>query len=237
MVVGGSISAVDLITDLAAIVSGPLYLSQRGRNELLDEGWSLPGVVTKPPIRRITAGNGGTIEFEDGSTVENFDKIIFGTGYRLSYPFLNPNPVTPQNRLAGFYQHIFKIGDPSLTVVGQVKAALSFRVYEYQAVAVARFLAGRATLPAVPEQKEWEVKRLAYKGPTNNFHEIKPDLAEYFTWLVDLAGKPAGGTKGYELPAWEDRWGELGFAVLGLKEKYWKSLKRAAEPEQLKAKL
>lgn len=239
IVVGGSISAVDLITDLAAVVKGPLYLSQRGKNPLLDEGFNLPGVVVKPPIRRISADKGGTIEFEDGSSVENFDKIIFGTGYRLSYPFLSPNPVTPQNRLAGFYQHIFKIGDPSLSVVGQVKAALSFRVYEYQAVAVARFLAGRAILPAVDEQKDWETKRLAYKGPTNNFHEIKPDLEEYFTWLRDLAGKPADGTKGYELPAWEEKWGEQGFRVLVLKEKYWKSLKRAAEeePELIKAKL
>jgi Flavin-binding monooxygenase-like len=106
--------------DLRPIVKGPLYLSQRGRNELLDAAFGLDGVVTKPPIRRISAENGGTIEFEDGSTVENFDKIIFGTGYRLSYPFLNPDPVTTQNRLAGFYQHIFKIGDPSLAVVGQV---------------------------------------------------------------------------------------------------------------------
>jgi hypothetical protein len=119
-VVGGSISAADLVVDLRPIVKGPLYLSQRGRNELLDTAFGLDGVVTKPLIRRISADNGGTIEFEDGSTVENFDKIIFGTGYRLSYPFLNPDPVTRQNRLAGFYEHIFKIGDPSLAVVGQV---------------------------------------------------------------------------------------------------------------------
>jgi Flavin-binding monooxygenase-like len=120
VVVGGSISAADLVVDLRPIVRGPLYLAQRGKNELLHSAFGLDGVVTKPPILRITEDNGGTIEFEDGSKVENFDKIIFGTGYRLSYPFLDPEPVTPQNRLAGFYQHIFKIGDPSLAVVGQV---------------------------------------------------------------------------------------------------------------------
>ena len=109
-----------MVADLVSIVKGPLYLSQRGKNELLESAFSLDGVVRKPPIRRITAEHGGIIEFEDGSTIENFDKVIFGTGYRLSYPFLNPEPVTSQNRLAGFYQHIFKIGDPSLAVVGQV---------------------------------------------------------------------------------------------------------------------
>jgi hypothetical protein len=122
--VGGSISAADLVVDLVLIVKGPLYLSQRGRNELLNAAFTLDGVVTKPPIRRITQDNGGTVEFDDGSAVENFDKIVFGTGYRLSYPFLNPEPVTTQNRLAGFYQHIFNIGDPSLAVVGQVSSPI-----------------------------------------------------------------------------------------------------------------
>ncbi|KAF4635625.1 hypothetical protein G7Y89_g2462 [Cudoniella acicularis] len=207
VVVGGNVSAGDLVADLSPIVKGPLYISQRGRNEALSAVFAFDGVVTKPQIKRISADHGGIVEFEDGSTVENFDKIIFATGYRLSYPFLNPDPVTPQNRLSGFYQHIFKIGDPSLSVIGQVKAALSFRVYEYQAVAVARFLAGRAKLP------------------------------KYFNFLRDLAGKPASGTKAYELPAWEDKWAELGFAVLALKDKYWKSLKKAKEDGPIRAKL
>jgi hypothetical protein len=38
-----------------------------------------------------------------------------------------------------------KIGDPSLALVGQVRAAISFRVYEYQSIAVARYFAGRGT--------------------------------------------------------------------------------------------
>ncbi len=225
------------MTDLNPIVNGPIYLSQRGHNEALDSVFGLDGVVVKPPIRRISADNGGTIEFEDGSTVENFDKLIFATGYRLSYPFLNPDPVTPQNRLAGFYQHIWNIEDPSLAVIGQVKAGLSFRVFEYQAIAVARFLAGRSQLPSKEARHDWEVKRLLYKGYSNNFHEIKPDFAEYFDFLREFAGKPAEGTKGYELPAWDDKWAELGFAVLALKDKYWKSLKKAKNLEPVRAKL
>ena len=104
-------------------------------------------------------------------------------------------------------------------------------------MAVARFLAGRARLPSVAEQKDWEVKRLAYKGPTNSFHEIKPDFAEYFNWLRDFSGRPANGTKGYELPAFEDKWGELAFAVLALKDAYWKKLPRSESNKQILAKL
>ena len=120
----------------------------------------------------------------------------------------------------------------------QVKAAASFRVYEYQAVAVAAFLAGRAAqLPSVTEQEVWETKRLAYKGPTNIFHEIKPDFAEYFNWLRDFAGRPTAGTKAYELPPWQDKWGEYGFSILLLKDKYWKRIKSQAGDSQVRAKL
>lgn len=54
-----------------------------------------------------------------------------------------PDPVTPNNRVAGFYQHIFKIGDTPLAPVGQIWAAINFRAYGYQAIAVARYFAER----------------------------------------------------------------------------------------------
>jgi hypothetical protein len=46
-VVGGNISAGDLIADLSSIVKSPLYLSQRGHNEALDAVFGLDGVVVK----------------------------------------------------------------------------------------------------------------------------------------------------------------------------------------------
>ncbi|KAJ5365528.1 hypothetical protein N7517_008414 [Penicillium concentricum] len=232
VVVGGSVSSADLVADLHAIVKGPLEVSQRGKNEALQSAWDLPNVNLRPTIKEIqTTDNGIKVVFSDNSFLEDVDKVIFATGYKLSYPFLVPNPVTPNNRLSGFYQHIFKIGDPSLALVGQVRAALSFRVYEYQAVAVARYFAGTnaASLPTPQEQDLWEVQRLQYKGYTALFHEIRPDFKEYFDFLADLAGPPAPGTGGYTLPSWEDRWAEQGFEILQLKDKYWKSLRRTAD--------
>jgi hypothetical protein len=229
VVVGGSVSSADLVADLHSIVRGPLELSQRGKNEALQSAWDLPNVNLRPTIKNIQATDDGVnVTFTDDNLVENVDKIIFATGYKLSYPFIVPNPVTPNNRIAGFYQHIFKIGDPSLALVGQVRAGISFRVYEYQAVAVARYFAGRnaAPLPTPQEQDLWEVQRLQYKGHTALFHEIKPDFKEYFDFLTDLAGPPAPGTDGYALPLWEDRWAEQAFEILQLKDKYWRLQRR-----------
>lgn len=236
VVIGGNVSASDTVSELHNIVSGPLYVSQRGHNEALDGAWSLPNVLIKPQIGQISASStsGVKVRFIDGSEVDNIDKVHFATGYRLSYPYLYPNPVAPSGRLAGFYQHVFNISDPSLAVVGQVKAAISFRVYEYQAVAVARYFAGRGGgLPSPKEQDQWEVKRLQYKGPTSEFHEIKPDFGEYFEVLRKIAG-----TEGGELPEWQDEWALKGFAVLQLKAEWWKTLKEDEKRKsQIKSKL
>jgi hypothetical protein len=124
VVVGGNISAADIVTDLHAIVKGPLYTAQRGLNEKLIPAWNLPGVVRKPQLRRVFASptNGKVgVEFSDGEVVADVDNIIFATGFRVAYPFIQPNnPVTLTNRLDGVYEHIVKIGDPSLAFVGQV---------------------------------------------------------------------------------------------------------------------
>ncbi|KAL2415833.1 Thiol-specific monooxygenase [Exophiala dermatitidis] len=223
LVVGGSVSAADIVTDIHGIVKGPLYSAQRRVNEALVSVWKLPGVVSKGQVKRIFShdDNGVGVEFQDGSTVVGFDKIIFATGFKVSYPYLVPNPVTPTNRLAGVYEHIVKIGDPTLTFVGQVKGGLSFRVFEYQAVAIARILAGRAHLPPVAEQEAWERERLQKKGDSILFHEIVPDFEQYWNKLREIAGKPAPDSDGYELPAWRQEWADTALAILAKKAQWW----------------
>ena len=80
-----------------------------------------------PAVAAASADNKVNVTFDDDSRLEGIDHVLFATGYRLQYPFLHPNPTKPENRVAGFYQHVFHIDDPSLALVGQVKAGLSFR--------------------------------------------------------------------------------------------------------------
>ncbi|KAH7112923.1 putative dimethylaniline monooxygenase [Dendryphion nanum] len=222
VVVGGSVSASDFVMDTHNSVRAPLIISQRGlnANPALENVWKLPNIEQKPTISRFTLENGGTIEFSDGTWVTGIDKVIFATGYKLAYPFIQPNPVTKENRLAGFYQHVWKIGDPSLAVIGQVRAALSLRNYEYQAVAAARVLAGRGKLPSISEQLAWEQRILEKRGLSHQFHTIAPDFEDYFEGLRKIAGPAAEESEAYDLPAWEADWAVKGFAVLDLKDKY-----------------
>ncbi|CAK7211745.1 hypothetical protein SCUCBS95973_001223 [Sporothrix curviconia] len=241
LIVGGNVSAADLIQDLHAIVQGPLEVAVRGRNPLLDSVYHLPNVQLHPTVHSISVSSADPAKvdavFDDGTRATGLDHVLFATGYRLQYPFLKPNPTTPENRVAGFYQHVFHTDDPSLTLIGQVKAGLSFRVYEYQAVAVARYYAGRNAqpLPDTNEQRAWEQDRLKTHGPTSGFHAIGPDFAPYFNWFVDFAGPAAVGTESYALPRWDDTWATKGLALLGLKDKYWKGL--IERGQAIKAKL
>ncbi|EKV12478.1 hypothetical protein PDIG_44020 [Penicillium digitatum PHI26] len=225
VIVGGGISAADLVEDLHEIVKGPLYVSRRSDVGFLEDAWCLPNVISKTTISRISGASGGTVEFQDGTSITGVDKVIFATGYKISYPFLPFEAVAPQNRLAGFYQHLFQIGDPSLAVIGQVRAAISFRIYEYQAVAVSRFLAGRSKeLPRKAEQEEWEERRLQYKGSTELFHGTKPDSVDYYGWLREFAGHPAGKPTEHLLPEFEENWVQSDVEILLARQQYWASL-------------
>lgn len=88
----------------------------------------------------------------------------------------------------------------------QVGAGLTFKVFEWQAVAAARVLAGRASLPSVGEQEKWEIDRIAEKGDGPAFTVINPEFKAYFEELRLLAGEPGEGVPGRRLPVFEQKW-------------------------------
>ncbi|CRK20906.1 hypothetical protein BN1708_012973 [Verticillium longisporum] len=80
----------------------------------------------------------------------------------------------------------------------------TFRVYEWQAVAVARLLAGRARpLPSRSEQLEWEQKRVAELKGGKNYYSIALDYEGFFEYLRYIAGDPTPGTTGRAPPPFD----------------------------------
>ena len=84
-------------------------------------------------------------------------------------------------------------------------AGLTFKVFEWQAVAAARVLAGKATLPTLEEQQKWETDRIAQKGDGPGFTMVNPDFKEYFEKLREIVGDPGDGP-GRRLPAFDQAW-------------------------------
>jgi cation diffusion facilitator CzcD-associated flavoprotein CzcO len=96
----------------------------------------------------IASLDGGRVVFIDGRS-EPVDAIIYCTGYRTTFPFLDPAIfAAPENRVQ-LYQHIFHPERPGLCFVGVFQAvAWGFLpLYEAQGRLVAAHLAGRYALP------------------------------------------------------------------------------------------
>ena len=111
----------------------------------------------------------------------------------------------------------------------QVGAGLTFKVFEWQAVAAARVLAGKATLPPLSAQKKWEEDRIAKKGDAAGFLMVYPDFELYFEQLRTLAGEPAEGEPGRRLPPFEKVWPETFAAGHQRRIRMWKRANEAAK--------
>ncbi|KAI1466386.1 FAD/NAD(P)-binding domain-containing protein [Daldinia caldariorum] len=244
IVVGGSISAHEVVHELLEAAQSPVYASLRGE-PIPAFGWEPflhPDIAIKKEITNLDSET-GRVTFADGSTLDEVDYIIFGTGYTFSVPYIEHVQERIRNayrRLPGVYQHTWDIEDPTLTFVGMLGGGFTFRVYEWQAVAVARHLAGRAKqLPPIPEQLEWERKRVAERGGGKDYYSIAPDYGAFFEFLRGIAGEPAPGTTGRVLPPFNEEWLKLWTGMVTHKiEGFQRKRKRAEEARgAVKAKL
>jgi hypothetical protein len=211
--VGASISGPDIAYALADIAETPLHCVVRGKYHpyFFDFAFQHPKIFRRPPITYIVSNretDERTVFFEDGTKLEKVDHIIFGTGYSWTMHFFPKLAKTIRNnRLPNLYQHVFWREDPTLCFVGAIAAGFTFKVFEWQAVLAARFLAGRIALPPIDVQIKWEKDRIAYKGDGVPFTALYPDFEEYFEEVRMMAGEPKDG-KGRALPKFEKWWRE-----------------------------
>ncbi|WP_416977561.1 flavin-containing monooxygenase [Streptomyces sp. T028] len=103
------------------------------------------GAVT--PRTAIDAINGDRVSFTDGTSVRA-DAIVYCTGYRLSFPFLEPGcPVGAQGSVE-LYKRVVAPDRPGLFFAGLIRPVGSItRLVEAQARWIARLVTGDALLP------------------------------------------------------------------------------------------
>lgn len=194
LTIGNSASGWDIMHDLTKTAHLPVYNSRRSRGHFEgdkpDPGLEWKGVIMKYHLD-------GTIEFDNGSTLPPgaVDKIVYCTGYRPSFPFWNiqSNGRTfydyENGKLVNNYWHTFLHDYPTVAIVG-IQKSLTFRSFEYQAVAVARLFAGRNVLPLPPvrEMQAWEEQRLReVQERHTKFHDVETQIGGLteatFSWL------------------------------------------------------
>lgn len=141
----------------------------------------------------------GSIIFDDDTHLDDIDAVIYCTGYKVSFPFWNskangrPLWDYESNKLIKGYWHTFLQDIPTVAIVG-LPRVLTFRSFEYQAIALARLWAGRNStpLPSLAEQQAWESEREEQsRRNKTKFHEIGWENGETQEWLqkfFDIAG-------------------------------------------------
>ena len=98
-------------------------------------------IGVKPDVAELKSDR---VRFVDGSE-EQIDVIVFATGYKLSFPFLDPQHLPWQGERPRLYLNLFHPERDDLFVVGMIKPdSGQFGLVDYQAQLIGRYLQGLA---------------------------------------------------------------------------------------------
>ena len=107
-------------------------------------------ITVKPNIDRF---EGAKVFFTDGSAVEA-DVVVYCTGYRVSFPFLDDTVVRAEDNHVDLYRRVVAPGHPGLYFIGLIQPlGAVMPLAEEQAHWVAELIAGEVSLPPVPEMR------------------------------------------------------------------------------------
>ncbi|CAH1637687.1 unnamed protein product [Spodoptera littoralis] len=140
LLVGAGASGLDLAIQLSNVTEKLFHSHHLNYNQ---PDFS-PTYVKKPDIDSFTPT--GAV-FVDGST-EDFDQVIFCTGYNYAHPFLDQSSgvTASQKFVLPLYRHTVNIKRPSMAFVGVSKKVIN-RVMDAQGQYVAALAAGKFELP------------------------------------------------------------------------------------------
>ena len=102
-------------------------------------------ITPKPNVKEL---QGTRVAFTDG-TVEEVDAIINATGYRVTFPFLDPSGFDPDTEAGNLYRRISAPSRPGLHFAGLVQpVGPTIPLVETQGKWLAAALSGQMKLPA-----------------------------------------------------------------------------------------
>ncbi|KAJ3165653.1 Flavin-containing monooxygenase FMO GS-OX1 [Irineochytrium annulatum] len=176
LVVGGGSSGVDIARELNNVAES-VHLSLRRADAVGDLGESVDNLgltdaaVAPKVIKKVTevvrVNEAGQIEFKDGSK-EEYEVIVFATGYLYDFPFLKElsSASTPSNaRLVtdglgvnNLFRFTFYMRNPTLTFVGLPSKIDPFPLFDRQARMIAHVITGAGVLPPEEEMRRLEAE-------------------------------------------------------------------------------
>ncbi|MGD9959997.1 flavin-containing monooxygenase [Nocardioides sp.] len=135
----------------------------------------------------ITGFEGSTVRFADGSEVEA-DVVVYCTGYRVSFPFLDDTFIAREDNHVDLYRRVVSVDHPGLYFIGLIQPiGAVMPLAEQQAHWVADLITGRCRLPE-PAQMRAQIAayddRLRKRYVASKRHTIQVDAHAYKAELL-----------------------------------------------------
>nr|Q8MP06.1 RecName: Full=Senecionine N-oxygenase; Short=SNO; Flags: Precursor [Tyria jacobaeae]CAD12369.1 senecionine N-oxygenase [Tyria jacobaeae] len=193
LVIGAGPSGLDVVMQLSNITSKLVHSQHILKSWHIFNQPDFPGnFISKPNVKHFTA-NGAV--FED-DTVEEFDMVIYCTGFYYNHPFLSTlssGITATENYVMPLYQQVVNINQPTMTFVGICKPFFA-KLLDQQAHYSAKLAAGHFKLPSQDKMlRHWlehvQMLREAQFKITD-VNSVGPNVDEYFKALHKEAGVP-----------------------------------------------
>jgi len=140
-------------------------------------------VTVKPNIERL---EGDSVRFADGS-VEKVDRIIWCTGYKIAFPFLDDELVPTRDNQVALYRRVVPPDLPGLYFIGLIQPLGAIMpIAELQSEWVADLLEAKASLPSRERMNASiaeDDRKLKKRYVASKRHTIQVDFYPYLREL------------------------------------------------------
>jgi dimethylaniline monooxygenase (N-oxide forming) len=179
-----------------------LHQAHPSQSDEIFEAIAAGRVQPRPGLASL---EGERVRFADGSVAEA-DAIVYCTGYRVSFPFLDPGLVSAPGNELPLYRRIFHPELEGVYFVGLVQPiGPTIHVVEAQAKLVAAHLSGAHALPAPSRMRrltERERRRARRRYVPSPRHTMEVDFSAYMAGIRSelRAGERRARRRGYRPP-------------------------------------
>lgn len=241
LLVGASWSNADVAHAIADIAKFPVHLSFNTILQLAVPAFKQPFIVAHSGINAVRLNSSGKsldIEFNSGETITGIDKIVFGTGYHIAYPYLEEYLSEHggiwhgERATTNLYWSTWWKYDSSLVISSIITDGITWRAIEAQAKATSYLWSGfPGSRPFTLEEAEkWERDRRELN--LRDFHLWWPQYPEFIEGITKV------GTGSSRFPGQEgvdtQTYNELFIRSLTLKGEQWtKESEKRLEKEPL----
>jgi dimethylaniline monooxygenase (N-oxide forming) len=149
-------------------------------------------IVVKPNIDRFGRD---CVYFTDGSA-EPVDTVIYCTGYKISFPFLDRALIGTEGNQVALYRRVVPPRLPGLYFIGLVQPiGAAMPIAEIQSEWVADLMQGRAALPPEPQMNR-EIARYRMVTATRYARSSRPAIqVDFLPYLREIARERQAGAR------------------------------------------